>query len=143
MVLLAAGIKKSQKEIAKDTYQPWWGTNHLTIMGYLSQFFKIVNYKHNAKLTDIKSHLQKKHLVIVNWWDDFNKDDEEGGHYSVAVNYDTKTKILTLADPTSERSGIWEIEGKEFNKRWYDTLDMHNRTWVEGWMLWVDPKSKV
>ena len=67
----------------------------------------------------------------------------QGGHYSIVGDYDSKLKNLTLVDPTNERDGIWTIKASEFNKRWYDTLDVHDRTWVEGWMLWVDPKSKI
>jgi len=143
MALLASGIVKTQKEIAKDVYKDWWGTSQQLILAYLSRFFKIVNYKHDATMKDISLHLKKGHIVILNWWDDIDKDDVGGGHYSIAGDYDYKLKGLTLVDPSNGRPGIWTIDGKEFDKKWYDTLDVHDRTWIEGWMLWIDPISKI
>jgi len=142
MVLLAVGIKKTQKEIARAIYKDWWGTNQQIMLSYLSKFFKIVNYKINAIFADIEHHLNKGNIVIVNWTDDLDED-EPCGHYSIVGDYDKKAKVLTLVDPSTSRKGIWQIGKNEFNKRWYDTLDVHGRTWVDGWMLWVNPKSKL
>lgn len=142
MVLASVEIEKSQDEIAKAVYKKWWGTNQQIMLAYLSKFFKIVNYKHNATFKDVSLHLTKGNYVILDWWDNFDEATQEG-HYSVAVDYDHKLKALMLADPSNDRPGIWTISDKEFNKKWYDTLDVHNRTWIDGWMLWVDPKSKI
>ncbi len=142
MVLLAVGIKKTQKQIAKAVYKAWWGTDQQLMQAYLSKFFKIVNHKNGAIFADIEQHLNKGNIVVVDWMDDLD-DGEPGGHYSIVADYDKKAKMLTLADPSNAREGIWHISNKDFNKRWYDTLDLHNRTWVDGWMLWVDPKSKI
>ena len=140
MVLLAAGIKKTQKEIVKAVYKEWWGTDQQLMMAYLSRFFKIVNFKNDSNFSDIEFHLNKGNVVIVDWMDDFD-DGEPAGHYSIVGDYDKKAKILTLVDPSNSRKGIWNVATVDFNKRWYDTLDIHNRTWVDGWILWVDPKS--
>jgi len=142
MVLLKCGIKKTQADIARAVYKEWWGTAQQMILAYLSKFFKIVNYKNNATFSDISFHLNKDNLVVLNWWDDFDEN-EQDGHYSLAIGYDSKAGALTLADPSNERPGIWTVSEDEFRKKWYDTLDVHDRTWVEGWMLWVDPKSKI
>ena len=142
MVLAKCGIKKTQEEIAKEVYKKWWGTTQQITLAYLSRFFKIVNYKNNAAMKDVLFHLKKGHIVILDWWDDFDVE-MAGGHYSIAVEYHPRLKALTLADPSNDRPGIWTISDKEFNAKWYDTLDVHNRTWIEGWMLWVDPKSKI
>jgi hypothetical protein len=142
MVLLVAGIKKKQKDIVKAVYKKWWGTDQQLMMAYLSGFFKIVNFKNNATFSDIEFHLNKGNIVVVDWMDDFD-DGEPGGHYSIVGDYDKKAKMLTLIDPSNARDGIWNISTRDFNPRWYDTLDLHNRTWVDGWMLWVDPKSKI
>jgi len=142
MVLAKAGIRKSQKEIAKYVYKSWWGTPQQMILAYLSRFFKIVNYKHDAAFKDISLHLKKGNIVVLDWWDDFEKD-SAGGHYSIAADYDSKLRALTLVDPSNDRPGMWTVSDKEFRPKWYDTLDVHNRTWIEGWMLWVDPKSKI
>ncbi len=143
MVLLVCGIKKTQAEIARQVYKDWWGTTQHIMLAYLSKFFKVVNYKHNATFKDLSLHLKKGHIVILNWWDDIDKDGEPGGHYSIAVDYDYKLRALTLCDPSNSRPGIWTISDREFRERWYDTLDIHNRTRIEGWMLWVDPASKI
>lgn len=143
MALLASGIDKSQKEIAKDVYNDWWGTTQQIILAYLSKYFKVVNYKHDASFKDISFHLKSGHIVILDWWDDIDTASEPGGHYSIAADYDYKIKALTLVDPSNDRPGVWTISGKEFNSKWYDTLDIHDRTWIEGWMLWIDPKSKI
>lgn len=142
MVLAKTGIEKSQVEIAKDVYKKWWGTPQQMVLAYLSQFFKIVNYKQNAVFRDLSFHLKKGNIIIVNWWDDLDGASPEG-HYSIVADYNSRLKTITLVDPTNTRKGIWTIKASEFNKRWYDTLDIHDRTWVEGWMLWVDPKSKI
>ena len=143
MILLASGIKKSQSEIARSVYKEWWGTSQQLILAYLSKFFKIVNYKHNATFKDVSFHLNKGHFVVVNWWDDLDTESSAGGHYSIIAGYDHKLRALTLVDPSNDRPGIWTMADKEFNKKWYDTLDVHDRTWIEGWMLWFDPKSKI
>lgn len=141
MVLSACGIKLTQGEISRDVYKSWWGTTPQMMLAYLSRFFKIVNYKRNSKISDISYHLNKDHIVVVDWWDDL--DVEPDGHYSVVVDYDKKTKEVLLADPSRSRKGIWKINAKEFNSKWWDTLDIHGRTWIDGWMLWIDPSSKI
>jgi len=142
MVLAYCGIDKSQSEIKKYVHKKWWGTPQAMVLAYLSKFFKIVNYKQNATFKDITFHLKKGNVVVVNWWDDLDGE-LPGGHYSIVGDYDNKLRTITLVDPTNARKGIWTIKSSEFNRRWYDTLDIHDRTWVEGWMLWVDPKSKI
>lgn len=141
--LLAGGIEKTQKEIAKEVHKNWWGTTQQIMLAYFSRFFKIVNYKHDATMKDVSLHLKKGHIVILDWWDNIDKEDEPGGHYSIVGDYDYKLKGLTLVDPSNGRPDIWTISDKEFNKNWYDTLDVHDRTWIEGWMLWIDPESKI
>ena len=142
MVLLASGIKKCQKEIAKDVYKEWWGTDQQLLFAYLSRFFGNIEFKENAFLSDIENHLKKGHLVVINWWDDLD-DGEEDGHYTLAIGYDKKAKKIKMADPSNARKGIWTMDSKEFNDRWYDTLDVHGKKWIDGWMLWVDPSSKL
>lgn len=36
-----------------------------------------------------------------------------------------------------------KIEALDFDKRWYDFIDIQRKKKVSGWMLWVNPKSKV
>src|SRR3989304_4687645 len=83
MALQAAGIKQKQSVIAKAVNKPWWGTNQQIMLAYLSKFFKVVNYKHNAKAADISKHLKLGHVVILDWWDKLDEESPEG-HYSIA-----------------------------------------------------------
>ena len=102
----------------------------------------MVNFKTNASISDISYHLKKDHIVIVNWWDDIDNDNHDNGHYSLALKYDNKKKLITLADPSQGR-GIWDMSIKNFKKRWFDTLDMNNRVYLEGLMIWIDLNSKI
>lgn len=139
MCLLAIGVKKSQKAIAHDVYKSWWGTNQGSIYSYLSKYFKKMNFKENARISDIKRHLDSGHLVIVNWWDDYDAEpNEDCGHYSMVFGYSDKTKKLTLGDPAGN-GGIWKIDYKAFRDKWYDSLDLRGKKWVTGWFLWADP----
>jgi len=142
MVLASSGIVKSQKEIAGEVLKDWWGTDHRIMLAYLSRFYTSLNYKENATIRDISNHLKKKHIVILDWWDDLSSGNPDG-HYSLAVKLNSKNKLLTLADPSNERDGVWSIKSKEFKDRWYDSLDVRNKIWIEGFMLWIDPKSKI
>jgi ABC-type bacteriocin/lantibiotic exporter with double-glycine peptidase domain len=132
MILSVADIEIEQKQIAKNVLIPWWGTPQQIMLAYLSVFFKIVNYKINAKYKDISYHLKKENIIVVNWWD------EDDGHYSIVDSY--QNKEITLIDPSR---GKWNLTGKDFNTKWYDTIDMNNRAYIDGWMLWVDIKSKI
>lgn len=143
MALLASGIVKTQEEIAKDVYQEWWGTTHQIMIAYLSRFFKQVSYKQDSTIEDVSQQLEKGYVVILDWWDDIDKEDEPGGHYSIVGEYDQTQNELTLVDPSNGRGGIWNINWEEFSKNWYDTLDVQNQIRINGWMLWVDPASKI
>jgi len=140
MALSFAEINKSQQEIAKAVCKDWWGTTEPMILAYLSQFFEEINFSNDSTLEDIVLHLDKGHIVILDWWDDINKNETPGGHYSIAADY--KSGILTLADPSNDRAGIWDINANEFLSKWFDTLDVNNKIKIKGWMLWIDPKSK-
>lgn len=140
MALAAAGIKIPQAKIAKDVMHKWWGTTQQSMFAYLSRFFGRLNYKENSTLPDIKYHLKKGHVIIVNWWDNIDTGDEEDGHYSLLVDYNYKTRAVTLGDPAAGR-GIWDLSWKNFKSRWYDSVDINNKKWIKRWMLWIDPKS--
>lgn len=135
MALLAGGVKKSQKEIADEVCDES-GTPEKLVLSYLSKFYKTIGFKANAKSSDIDSHLKSGHLLIVDWWDNFDPGDVSG-HYSLILNYDKKKDTLKLADPSAGR-GIWEIKVEDFVSRWFDKEDDYN-----GWLLWLNPSSKI
>ena len=140
-ILAKAGIEKTQEEIAKDVFIPWWGVSRGILLAYLSIFFKTVNYRDNSRMGDVTPHLKKGHAVILNWWDS----DEDGygdGHYSILADYDSKERVLTLADPSNERDGFWKIKYSEFKHKWWDTLTTDDKIWSTGWFMWINLNSK-
>ena len=141
MILANSGIEKTQEEIASDVYLKFWGVGRQIMLAYLSQYFKVTNYKDGSTITDVSCHLKKNHAVVLNWWN-ISDDGMEDGHYSIAADYSPSTKMLKLADPSNERCGLWEVKYSEFRHLWFDTLTLDNKIWSTGWMLWVDPKSK-
>jgi len=141
MALDAVGVTVSQSEIAKDIYLEWWGSPQQLVLAYLSRYFKAVNYKHNSTIHDVSFHLNKGNIVIVNFWDDFLDGEEGDGHYSVVA--ECKKGIITLIDPSLERDGIWAVPTKIFKHAWFDTIETQNKLYVEGWILWIDPNTKV
>lgn len=142
MALASGGTRIPQKKIAKQVFQPWWGTTQQSIYAYLSQYFKRLGFKEGAYLRNVKYHLNKKHLVIVNWWYDYENPKDADGHYTLIVKVDSQRRKVHLADP-AEGNGFWSLTTNDFNKRWYDSLDVRNKKWVSGWMLWLDPASRI
>ena len=141
MIFSATGINVSQEEIAKQVLIPWWGVSRDVMLAYFSKYFKIVNFK-NGTLKDISYHLKKKNIVVVDWWDDLIECDFDNGHYTVVVDYNGSARTITLAD-SSEGMGLRNIPTKKFLSKWYDYLDLNNRLYDTGWMLWIDPKSRI
>lgn len=139
MALIAGGIKKPQSVIAKETYHAWWGTTQQTILAYISQYFSNLGVSENSTISSLLQHLEKGRVIIVNWWDNIDPADAEG-HYSVVS--EVKENKITLLDPSAGR-GIWKIDRKKFETNWYDYLDVNKKIKLSGWMLWVDPNSKV
>ena len=140
-ILAGAGVYVAQKEIAKDIFIPWWGTPQQLMLAYLSRYFEKVNYKHGSTIRDISFHLDKGHICIVNFWDNFLDGEEGDGHYSIVAV--CKKGFITLIDPSQEREGIWTMATKRFNPHWYDTIETQDKLYVEGWLLWVNPESRI
>lgn len=141
MVLLAAGIEKSQAEIAADVQQDWWGTTPDIIVAYLSRFLTGIGVATGSSLREVGEHLGKGRAVILDWWDDLDGG-EADGHYSLAAGIDPDSRRITLADPSQAREGIWEMSVGEFERRWYDYLDENRRIKVERGVIWADPRSR-
>ena len=142
MALSRVHLEKSQEEIAHDVYKNWWGTSYSLMVAYLSRFFRRVKFKSNATIQDLKRLVDNGNIVIVDWWDDLDAEDPDG-HYCIVANVSREKKTIRLVDPTNARKGIWEIKIKDFRDRWYDYLDVHGSTWVDGLLIWIDPKSKI
>jgi ABC-type bacteriocin/lantibiotic exporter with double-glycine peptidase domain len=142
MILLAVGINKSQESIEKDVNLSWWGTTEDITIAYLSQYFTSLGYKNNSTLRDITSHINKGNIVILDWWDDLSQG-EPDGHYSIAASFDSKSKRLTLVDPSAIRRGVWSLKYGEFKKRWYGYLDVNRKLILNRFLIWVDPQSKI
>lgn len=141
MLLEASGIEKSQKEIKKDVYLEWLGVDPYVMTAYLARFFKNLGYKEQATIADIERQLKLGRLVVVDWWDDLDPADPEG-HYCLVSALDKNKGILTFLDP-SEGRGIWDFSLSEFKKRWYDYIDVNYKLKLKGFLLWLDPRSKI
>lgn len=141
MVLSAVGIDKSQQEIVADTNISWWGVDTSIMIAYLSRFFSQLNFKINASITDIESHLNQGHIVIVDWWDDLTDDpaDPPDGHYSIVDSINREQGTVKLIDPSHR--GIWDMKLTDFENRWYDCLDVDQKIRQSGWLLWLNPSS--
>lgn len=142
MILAAAGIEKSQREVAKSVDLDWWGTTQDITIAYLSKFFNKLGFKEDASIEDIETYLKKGHLVIVDWWDDLGEGKSEG-HYSLVGGVNQKMGSITLVDPYPLRKGVWEMNIKEFESRWFDTLDVQDRIRLNRFIIWVDPASSI
>lgn len=134
IILSTCEIKKSIWEIALYVYKWWWGTPPQLFVAYLSKFFSLVNYKTNARTSDISFHLKARHIVVINWWDG------DEGHYSIVSK--CEKGLLDIVDTTRERPWLWKMTTKELKRVWYDTLTMDNSIYHENFMIWIDPNSK-
>jgi ABC-type bacteriocin/lantibiotic exporter with double-glycine peptidase domain len=141
MALASAEIDVSQKEIAHYTYKDWWGAPQQLVLAYLSKYFRRVNYKHSATIRDISFHLNSNHIAMVNFWDNFANSKDGDGHYAIVA--ECKKGLITLADPSGERTGIWSTTTKDFKPHWYDTIETQNKLYIAGWLLWIDSESRV
>jgi len=79
-----------------------------------------------SEIKDIKKfvieNLRRGRDIIMNfWWEPFLGKDN-GGHYVLIADYDTKTDDLTVCDPSSERKSFWKGKLKDFaeamGKKW-------------------------
>lgn len=134
MVLSACKIRRPLWFISIYTWKWWWGCPSQLVIGFLSRYFSLVNFKTNAKIGDIAHHIKVGHIVIINWWD------KDGGHYSIVSNYERGW--LTIVDSSRERDWQYLMSTKEFKDKWFDTLDISDTLYHVGLMIWIDPKSK-
>lgn len=139
MAMVAGGFAISQAKIAKEVFLPWWGTPQNVIFAYLSQYFGEIDFKYRSQIADIKKHLAKGEIIIVDWWDDLDPTDIEG-HYSLIFDYLPRTEKFVVGDP---QRGITKMKASEFAKRWYDFLDVGRKKRIDGWMLWLNPRSRL
>lgn len=141
IILKSVGIKKTQSQIAKKVFKEWYGTSQGLLVAYLSKYFKKLNYKKNASISNIKKYLKNNYIVVVDWWDDLD-DLPADGHYCIVLKLDHK--FITLLDPSNSRNGKTKMSHFEFKNRWYDTVDVNkDKLWEDRWLMWVDPKSRI
>ena len=160
MMLLKAGIEKSQEEIANATlsdgkplYDPAWGSSHKRINEYLGMHFDIHGIEANSSLDRIAELLEKGCEVMVNIMGIDLTDEgdvDKGGHYVRVESYDKKTEIIKIFDPSNGtrpdgKQGVYELNAKdEFEPYWWDyaTLaDEKNKMPTEHWLAYADPSS--
>jgi len=133
MVLDACGIRQPMGDIARSVWMKWYGTPPQLMAAYLAKYFEDVNYKDMCNLHIIRTCLDLKRIVIVNWHDGGE------GHYSIVSNCDHHK--VTMVDSSREHNWTYTIDNKKFMDNWFDCLTSDNRMCHYGLMLWVDPES--
>ena len=121
MVLDYYGVKKTEAELAKlceTTLE--LGTKDAAIKKAAESLGFKVEIKNNSSLEDIKSWLDKKVPVIVDWFTRGTKDYEDSdiadGHYSVVAGLDEI--FIYLQDPEIGSLRTFPIE--VFRRIWFD-----------------------
>jgi predicted double-glycine peptidase len=124
-VLAYYDVEMNESDLQKELGTTQEGTGSEKIVEVAEgQGLKVVQ-KYNSTVEDIKKHLNKKQLVIVEfqaWQDETRKvsykDDWESGHYAVVIGMDKKN--IYMMDPSLLGSrGVLPIT--EFLERWHDT----------------------
>lgn len=123
MLLLRAGINKTQKEIADDVYDPNWGSSYESMAKYLHFQFWRHGTEAGATTEHVYSLLKRGYGVIANIM--YHDETGAGGHYVLIDSYDPTTETYTIFDPSNGdnlrgQRGIYTVSRKDFEKDWYD-----------------------
>jgi predicted double-glycine peptidase len=111
MVFDYYGIKATEKELAKKALTTSkLGTTAKNMLGAARLYGFKTSLKDRASFQDIKTNLDKKIPVIVDW---FSTDE---GHYSVVVGLDKKN--IYLQDP--ELGHLRTMDRTTFFRVWFD-----------------------
>lgn len=115
MALEKLGIRKEEKELArvmKTTKKH--GTDHKYFATAAKKFKLAFRVKTNSSLKNVKELLDDGWLVIINYFDEREKE----GHYAVAVRVE-KNKLF-INDPWNKKGKNVCFSGKKFESIWYD-----------------------
>ena len=130
MVLAYYGMEKTESELAKlcET-DPNLGTSSTGLKYAAESLGFKVEIKNNSTFDDIKSWLDKKVPVIVNWFTrgriDYPESDVSDGHLSPVVGLDDE--YIYLQDP--EIGKLRKITRDDFMKVWFDFAGEYITSW--------------
>lgn len=150
MIMRAAGINSSQEEIAEEIYDPDLGTSHRELVKFLLEKFGRVVKQSGSSFKKIHELMSDGYLVIVNWMDDLptEENDPPEGHYSLVSEIDLVRQKIRLLDPSNAtradgKTKRYGMDFTEFEERWYDYVDLEETQIIRGWLLAVDPESRL
>lgn len=132
MVLAYYGVEKTEEELALLAgTDPDLGTSAEGIQKAAEILGFTVEIKNNSTFEDIQAWLDKKVLVIVNWFTrgrmDYPESDVPDGHLSVVVGLDDE--YIYLQDP--EIGKLRQIARDDFMKVWFDFTGKQINSWDE------------
>ena len=132
MVLDYYGVDKTEKELAELCgTDPDLGTSDEGIKRAAESLGFKVEIHNNSTFDDIQRWLDKKVLVIVNWFTrgriDYNDSEVPDGHLSVVVGLDDEN--IYLQDP--EIGSLRKIAKDDFMKVWFDFTGEYITSWEE------------
>jgi predicted double-glycine peptidase len=132
MVLAYYGVEKTEEELAKLCgTDPELGTSEEGIKRAAESLGFKVEVKNNSTFDDIRSWLDKKVPVIVNWFTrgriDYPDSEVPDGHLSVVVGLDDE--YIYLQDP--EIGKLRKITRDDFMKVWFDFTGEYINSWTE------------
>ena len=132
MVLAYYGVEKTEEELAKLCgTDPELGTSDKGIRHAAETLGFKAEIKNNSTFDDIRSWLDKKVPVIVNWFTrgriDYPDSEVPDGHLSVVVGLDDG--YIYLQDP--EIGSLRKIARDDFMKVWFDFTGEYINSWDE------------
>jgi predicted double-glycine peptidase len=132
MVLAYYGVDKTEEELAKLCGTNLkLGTSDESIKHAAESLGFKVEIKNNSTFDDIRSWLDKKVPVIVNWFTrgriDYPDSEVPDGHLSVVVGLDDE--YIYLQDP--EIGNLRKITRDDFMKVWFDFTGEYINSWDE------------
>jgi len=132
MVLAYYGLEKTEEELAKlCNTDSGLGTSDEGIKRAAETLGFKVEIKNNSTFDDIRSWLDKKVPVIVNWFTrgriDYPDSEVPDGHLSVVVGLDEE--YIYLQDP--EIGNLRKITRDDFMKVWFDFTGEYINSWDE------------
>lgn len=103
---------------------PKTGTSHKHMIEEIEiENFRYIQ-KNNGTIENIITFLDSGYPVIINYYNPLSR----CTHYSVIEGYNSKEKILILADPANGND--YSLHYKEFESLWYD-----EKITSKGWLL--------
>jgi ABC-type bacteriocin/lantibiotic exporter with double-glycine peptidase domain len=141
----ACGVKASQDELAEMagtviSFGPDGGTTHLGMINAVKSFSTDIDFMaaSNLKLKDLEKQLEDGGVIIVNFMD--GVDPDEDGHYGILTKIEADK--VTILSPTRAYKKFYEIviDRDDFIEQWHDKDKGED---VRHWALVIKPIEKT